>query len=75
MVQQFTQGIIYLTGDKEIEAYRNYMHEVHNFDPWDRWGHNLTGFKMSSFFQKYPAEIVLKEKDGKQYYYPQFIKK
>ena len=68
----YKPSVIYLTGDKEREAFANYMWNRHKVRVnYSSDFYALDNF-CTNFFKKYNAEAVLCKRGNKLFYYPKF---
>lgn len=68
----YSQGVIYLKGDREYEAVFNYMMLRHGVDITEGYTPLMTKGFACNFMMKYHAEPVVAEYKGKLFLYPKF---
>ena len=68
----FSQGVLYLTGDREFEAVFNYIMLTHGVDITEDYCLNTARGFACNFMEKYKAKPVIAEFEGKIFLYPKF---
>lgn len=72
VLTEFNLSVIHLTGDKEEEAFANYMWHKHHVNIYTNKNiYDPKGLAIW-FMNKYNADAKLHEYQGKTFYYPVF---